>query len=298
MRPLSDPLWAIQFQSDDWDGHHPSVNIGWYWARPCNETRELFRRSQEQWENTHDWDQAVVNYIRYVMVTEGILTDTNSFVVDLSDYVRADVLTWGPIYLDPRAIDRLNSESVMVHYTGFFGLMKSYMPKHFGHWVNETYYTQPMSLLQPINISGTLDEILKQMAFAIHLARSSHRTFMWPISLNQTWDADFFETRPAVAVVDEQSVANAVSWVEGTYIHNRGRYAKLPLSEQMVPITFNDIQRDTWVNDMLIKCRSSMANVVKVDFGLVSAAEVAGSEKLAEVIQEIVLWEKTKTWLR
>jgi hypothetical protein len=294
MVPLSDHSWAMQFQSDDWDGQHPSVNIGWYWARPHPITYELLSRSEAFWNDTRSWDQYIVNVIRNRMLQEEKLSNKDSVVLSFGDYVRADVLDWQPVYLNPPAIDQLNLDSVMVHYTGFFGLMKSYLPKHFGHWVNETYYTQSVSLLQPLNVTGTLDELIEQMALAVYFAKSCERTFMWPIALHEIREQGYSEDRPAVAVVDEQSVANAVSWVEGTYLHNRARYSRFELSEQTIPVMF---EGEDWINKMVMKCRSSKMDVVKIDFGNLNRAEVVKSEQMRNVLQEISLWAKTKTWL-
>ena len=300
MLQLSDPSWDIQFQTDNWDGDHPDVvNIGWYWARPRNASRELFLRSQATWDTYQGWDQNIVNGVIWEMTHEGNVTYNQEVrTLNQSYYTRMDVLPWEAISLDTKLIDRLNSKIVMLHYTGFVHLTKTYLSKHFGHWVNETYYTQSIPLLQPINVSGTGEEILAQITLAIYLARLSGRTFMWPMSVNRTWlETNVTEERPTITVVDDDAVTKAISWVEATYLHNRARYTNVPLTEQTLSVTIEDFHKEGGILDLERIIQSSLVDLVKVDFGNVSGAEIMKSERLTNVFQEVVLWEKWKTWL-
>jgi hypothetical protein len=301
MRPLTDPTWDIQFQCDDWDGEHQDVlNIGWYWARPTDATREIFSRSQAEWDKTQSWDQNIVNQVVSQMTGEGKLAYGRSVVIlNQLDYAimdRLEGVKWEMVALDPVATDRLNAELTMLHITGFVHITKPYLAKHFGLYVNETYYRQPVSVLQPVNISGSMLEILQQMGVAIYLARSAGRMLMWPTSFNQSMGGDLFEERVGIIVVDDLAVANAISWVEATYIHNRAKYTNVRLTEETISIMVEDIQRDGWLDDMILRCRSSSRDVIKVDFGDVVAADIVRSASLAEAIREVPLWEKQKTW--
>jgi hypothetical protein len=68
MLPLSNDTWDLQFQPD-----HPEImdyNIGWYFARSTEATFDYFNRSYARWNETHAWDQDVMNDIGKVMESE------------------------------------------------------------------------------------------------------------------------------------------------------------------------------------------------------------------------------------
>jgi hypothetical protein len=68
MLPLSNDTWDIQFQPDHVDAM--DYNIGWYFARATENTFEYFNRSYAMWNETHEWDQAVMNDVGQVMELE------------------------------------------------------------------------------------------------------------------------------------------------------------------------------------------------------------------------------------
>jgi Nucleotide-diphospho-sugar transferase len=68
MLPLSNNTWDIQFQPD----HPPGTdyNIGWYFARSSPATFDFFNRSYAKWNETHQWDQEVMNAVGKPMELE------------------------------------------------------------------------------------------------------------------------------------------------------------------------------------------------------------------------------------
>lgn len=68
MLPLSDDTWDIQFQPDHID--LDDYNIGWYFAKATENTFEYFNRSYAMWNETQEWDQAVMNDVGQVMELE------------------------------------------------------------------------------------------------------------------------------------------------------------------------------------------------------------------------------------
>lgn len=65
MLPLSNDTWDIQFQPDH--GGANDYNIGWYFAKSTENTIEFFNRSYAKWNETHGFDQGVMNDIGQVM---------------------------------------------------------------------------------------------------------------------------------------------------------------------------------------------------------------------------------------
>ena len=264
MHPLEDPSWDIQFQCDNMN--YREINIGLFWARPIPSVREFFRRSQERWNETQKWDQAIMNEVRWEVIAEGSLADPKSRILDLVDYKSTMLFDWENVYPNTHLIDKMNTEGVMVHYTMIFGLRKIIVAKHFGHWLNETYYTQPIRLLQPINLAGTAAEIKEQIDFSVFLAKLSGRTFMWPILVNQTSENADTSKFIAISVVDVESVVNVVPWVEATYIENRRKYSPAELSRATirVPRNLTDVEP---VKLVIEDCLLSVSSVLDVDFG-------------------------------
>jgi hypothetical protein len=266
MLPLEDHSWDMQFQCDN--GNYQEINIGWFWARPTPVVREFFWRSQERWIETQRWDQEIMNEVRWEMMEEGLLADPKTRILDLADYRSTMLFDWWSVYANTTLIDKMNRKTVMVHYTMVFGLDKIILAKHFGHWFNETYYTQPIRLLQPINLVGTADKIREQIDFSVSLAKMTGRTFMWPVLVNKTVEEDLdisWESLPSILVADVNNVANIVPWVEGTYLHNRRKYAVAELSKTTISAIRNqsDINEVQEVTD---NCLSSIYEVVELDF--------------------------------
>jgi hypothetical protein len=227
MIPLEDARWHIQFQSDRHNGQNSELNIGWYWVRPTPLVREFFHRSQRAWlRNITFWDQQIMNDVRYSMIEHQALEYPKSVVLHLDIHRATMRFDWGTIYTNETAIDDMNSGAVIVHYTMLYGIVKLVVAKQFGHWVNASYYLNPPKILRPINIAGTTNMTLDQIALAVHLSKVTGRHFMWPMIINHT--CDFYpggwKARAPVLIADADSLDNATSWVEGTYLRNRDRY--------------------------------------------------------------------------
>lgn len=277
MLPLTDKSWGIQFQADSW--YYEDINIGWYWARPTPNVREFFARSKARWDTTHEWDQSIMNTVRREMMREGLLVFPECLVLPLRDYKSTMLFSWTEAYVDPGWIDFINKEGVMVHYTMIFDLMKNVVAKHFGHWFNETYYVHSPRLLQPLNINGTAVKIENQMKFAAHLAKATERTFMWPLTVNQTSETNEQSIVPAILTVKPEIVANIVPWVEAMYLRNRRVYDPNERSKATIPgiDNLNDLELRRL---MVERCQSSDADVLEVDFSMVEVSEWMESDGL------------------
>lgn len=291
MLPLSDPTWSIQFQSDDFDGNNSAINIGWYWARPSPVIREYFIRSYKLWNQTHEWDQRVMNRVRFEMMSEGTLSYPKSIALKVFDYTSFLLLrNWTTIFIDTNLIDQLRSERISIHQTGLGSLYKHFMAKHLGLWFNETYYTRPIRLLQPINLSGSDADMLTQFALSVHLAKASGRTFMWPMYVNSTGQTGIIERKPPLQIVHVQSVANTVPWVEATYLHNRARYSPRVFTENIISANLPSELRSSWITRLTEDCLSISADVLKVDFAGVDLDQLAMTPGIEDIWIESALW--------
>jgi len=300
MRPLADPSWEIQFQCDWWDASQDAnVNIGWYWARPTNAVRELFVRSAEIWNKTKNWDQAIMNDVRSEMVKEGSLTFPKSIVLGHEDYVNAMLVDWRDFYFDQSRVADWNNKHVMVHYTGIFNVLKTVIAKHFGQWFVEDYYTQSPRLLQPINISGTTNQVIEQIALSVHLAKTSGRTFMWPLGVNHTCSLENPQWWHATttAVVEARLVEAQISWVEDTYLFNRKRYTEKDLELTTIPFADGSQTLEQAWYSLIEKCQTTVASVVQVDFFQVNTDRLRELPPIRELIEQMGLTTCQCVWL-
>lgn len=269
MMPLDNPSWHIQFQSDQDSRQNSDINIGWYWARPTSTVRDLFVRSQAWWETGHNyWDQRVMNTVRAEMINEGSLNYPKSIVLNLTAYKSTMSFDWTEVYVNETLIDTLNQEGAIVHYTMIFNLTKIIVAKQFGHWLNETYYTQSRKILRPINIAGNTKNCLDQLAFAVYLSKISNRSFMWPNAVQHICPqyVNGMKYRPPILIADIQSVDKAVPWVEGTFIRNRQRYTNDQFNS--TSILLNDVFEEHLFSTLSIveMCRTSDADILTIDF--------------------------------
>ena len=265
MLPLSDSSWDIQFQNDS----NSRGNIGWYWARPSPVVYDFFLRSQRLWNETHQWDQASMNLVVWQMTNDGSeLAPPNIVLLNLKDYQSTMLFPWEERYANTAAIEEMNREAVMIHYTNLFNTTKLILAKHFGHWSIEKYYTHSPRLLRPINIYGTKLEIQQKIDFSVHLAKTSGRTFMWPIMIHQkdSQRSTVWKAIPAIRVADVDRIATIVPWVEGTYLENRRKYhvADLDSVTFRAPAKLTDLDSVTSVTR---RCLISTADIVTLDFG-------------------------------
>jgi len=269
MRPLSDPSWEIQFQSDKSNAQDSLVNIGWYWARPTPAVRQLFVRSLAEWDaNTWEWDQHIMNKVRGEMIGEELLDFPKSSVLNLSDYKSTMLYDWTDSFMHGDKIDLMNKEGIMIHYTMMFNLTKTVVARQFGHWLNATYYTKSPKILHPINIQGTTMETFNQLSLAVHLAKVSGRAFMWPNSIMHVCPQypGGYKDLPSILFADVQSVGDNVAWVEGMYLRNRLRYTKSKLKSSNISIEKMLDSRPRSLDSIIRTCRRTGSDVLNVDF--------------------------------
>jgi hypothetical protein len=290
MRPLNDTNWHIQFQSDHTELQDSWINIGWYWARPTHISKELFTRSRQLWDqNNSQWDQDVINIVRRQMMVERTLDFPRSIVLSRTDYKTTQWLDWTEIYTDVSKIEAMNQEGVTVHYTAVFNLNKIVLAKHFGHWFNEKYYTQSPKILQPVNVAGNTTEILAQIAFAAYLSKYTGRTFMWPFTVKHVC-AEYsggWKYRPPILIADSQSVADQVSWVEGTYLRNRERFTNIPLQSTTVSLQNVFDEGPASILDFFETCLSAKSDLLMIDFEGLDLKSLWDCDIVRDSIQQI-----------
>jgi hypothetical protein len=127
------------------------------------------------------------------------------------------------------------SESTMIHFTCVEQSLKTYFGYYFGGFGDmDNYYSDNPPLLGTANISGMIDAVHAQVAFAAQLAHKTHRTFIWPdtVNLMQKW-LDDTQNKMVLGHQKRQSGIRAVSWdsarkanlaaVEGNYLDNLKR---------------------------------------------------------------------------
>lgn len=133
------------------------------------------------------------------------------------------------------------SESTVVHFTCVEQSLKTYFGYYFGGFGDlDLYYSDSPPLIGMTNVSGMIDAIHAQVAFAAALSRKVHRTFIWPDTvnimqkrLNATDNSTILEHQ------EHQSGIRAISWdsaqkaklpaVEGNYLTNLKRVSHTEL---------------------------------------------------------------------
>lgn len=300
MHPLEQGAWHIQFQSDRHNGQNSEVNIGWYWVRPTPIIREYFLRSQRAWlANTTEWDQRIMNDVRYAMIEQDSLAFPASVVLHLDIYRATMRYDWGTIYWNETAIDAMNNDSVIVHYTEVFGTAKLVLAKQFGHWVTEDYYIDCPKILRPVGIYGNTNETLDQIALAAHLAKVTGRKFMWPNSVNHTCPQykGGWKERAPILIADADSLANVTDWVEGTYLRNRNRFQNDKVRQKMIHAA-STFEWKSHSVDKLVKqiMEHKDVDIVSVDFEGVNTWKLDEWEGVAEIVQGVGIKTCERCW--
>lgn len=127
------------------------------------------------------------------------------------------------------------SESTVIHFTCVEQSLKTYFGYYFGGFGDmDNYYSENPPLLGTANVSGMIDAVHAQVAFAAQLANKMHRTFIWPDTVNlmqRRYDDKLKKT--ILAHQSRQSGIRAISWdsarkanlaaVEGNYLTNLKR---------------------------------------------------------------------------
>jgi len=289
MRPLESADWHIQFQSDYDEKQESWINIGWYWTRPTPVAKEFFLRSQRSWDSNQTWDQAIMNQVRFDMMYGGPFTFPGSMVLNLLDYRSTMLFDWSEAFVDEKVMNAINRESVIVHYTMLFGKSKEIAAKQFGHWLNETYYVQNPKILQPLNLVGTTSSIMHQIAFSVHLANVTGRSFMWPTAVNHTCTKykNGWKLQPPILIAEADNVT--VPWVEGRYLQNRARYTTKPLPE--VKILFDHLVdgRARSLEKRLTFLNNISEDLLIIDFAGMEWEALDGLPFVQDVVKQIGL---------
>jgi hypothetical protein len=127
------------------------------------------------------------------------------------------------------------SESTVIHYTCVEQSLKTYFGYYFGGFGDlDNYYSDNPPLLGTVNVTGMIDAVHAQIAFAAQLAQKTHRTFIWPDTVNLL-QKRFVEKENKMVLEHRERMAGirAISWdsarkanlaaVEGNYLDNLKR---------------------------------------------------------------------------
>jgi hypothetical protein len=127
------------------------------------------------------------------------------------------------------------NESTLVHFTCVEQSLKTYFGYYFGGFGDmDNYYSDNPPLLGTTNVSGMIDAVHAQVAFAAQLAHKTHRTFIWPDTVNIMQKRHDDEHDKLILDHQEHFAGiRAISWdsaraanlaaVEGNYLTNLER---------------------------------------------------------------------------
>ncbi|KIW16541.1 hypothetical protein PV08_03729 [Exophiala spinifera] len=227
MLPLSDQSWDIQFQ-DEMDIFRRIANIGWFFAKASTATKHFFQSSYDRWLETNAWDQNVMNDII------GEMGDSlKVHYLSLSKFRNFINVDWLPFFALENLAAGFVEESPMVHYTCVEKGLKTYFGANFGGYADlDGYYSNPPPLLGMVNVAGSTDAVLQQIAFAVEIAQRTNRTLLWPnsVSLVQRRIVDgrseFYadSSFPGIRVLDyAQAQKDGIKTVESRYLQNQQR---------------------------------------------------------------------------
>jgi len=265
MLPPSNHTWDIQFQMDEFNGR--ALNIGWFFARACDRTKELFHRSYAQWLETAAWDQAIMNEVAHDMEANLSLSIHRLDLDRFRNFMFYDQEEW--IFGSEERVQSFIEDSAIIHYTCVERDLKSYFGANLGGFSDlNGYYSNSPPLLGAANIAGTSEAIFQQVAYALQLANKIGRTFIWPnsVSIIQTRSVDadtirhFSHTQlPGIRAVSQTSARRAgLKVVEGRYLQNQRHIVK-----------------------------DSVRTTREIDVGMFLQHDQSNAEKLESVIGEI-----------
>jgi hypothetical protein len=178
MLSSSDDTWDIQFQKD-YELPNTDLNIGWFFAKPTEATKEFFDRSYKQWSWTRAWDQQVMNDVAKQMESRLTLRVHRLDLSRFRNYMLED--HEANLFGAEAKIAEWIDASVLVHMTCIEQDLKTYYGATFGGFANfDGFYSSPSSVIGVANITGTSTAILHQVAFAMKLAQDTSRALIWP----------------------------------------------------------------------------------------------------------------------
>lgn len=204
-------------------------------------------------------------------------------------------------------------ESTVVHFTCVEQSLKTYFGYYFGGFGDmDNYYSDNPPLVGMTNVSGLIDTIHAQVAFAAALTRKVHRTFMWPDTVNiMQKRLNATDNSTILELQERQSGIRAISWesaqkaklptVEGNYLTNLQR-----ISHKELEIVYFDARAPIAVLEEGIS-RLTENQVAMLDFAYFSPPiqppaleakeeeQEQGEKQLRE--RELVTVEDTARWL-
>jgi hypothetical protein len=139
---------------------------------------------------------------------------------------------WEGLFGQDQATQQFVNESTIIHFTCIEQSLKTYFGYYFGGFGDmDHYYSDPPPLLGTINISGMVDAVHAQVAFAAQLAHKMHRTFIWPDTINlmqKGFDQEHNKTtleyrdrQPGIRVISWESARKGgLATVEANYLTN------------------------------------------------------------------------------
>lgn len=139
---------------------------------------------------------------------------------------------WEGLFGQDEATQQFVNESTIIHYTCIEQSLKTYFGYYFGGFGDmDHYYSDSPPLLGTANISGMVDAVHAQVAFAAQLAHKMHRTFIWPDTINlmqKGYDSEHNKTtlehherQPGIRVISWDSARKGgLPTVEANYLTN------------------------------------------------------------------------------
>ena len=139
---------------------------------------------------------------------------------------------WEGMFGQEQATQQFVSESTIIHFTCIEQSLKTYFGYYFGGFGDmDHYYTNPPLLLGTANISGMIDAVHAQVAFAAQLAHKMHRTLIWPDAVSLTRKGydnehnkttlEHHESQPGIRTISWESARKGgLATVEGNYLSN------------------------------------------------------------------------------
>src|SRR5579871_4611646 len=139
---------------------------------------------------------------------------------------------WEGLFGQDETTQQFVNESTIIHYTCIEQNLKTYFGYYFGGFGDmDHYYSEPPPLLGIANISGMIDAVHAQVAFAAQLAHKMHRTFIWPDTINlmqkrydqehNKTEFEHHERQPGIRVISWESARKSgLAIVEANYLTN------------------------------------------------------------------------------
>ncbi|KAJ9607248.1 hypothetical protein H2200_008321 [Cladophialophora chaetospira] len=244
MLPISNHTWDMQFQKD-FELPSTDLNIGWFFARASEATKEFFYRSYQQWRVTGAWDQKIMNEVARQMEDANALKLHRLDLGRFRNYMLEDheALLFGAEAEAAKFI----ADSAIIHYTCVEQGLKNYYGTTFGGSTDLTgYYSAAPAMLALANIEGTSQAILQQIAFAMQIAEDTSRALIWPHSVFMIQQRAAGDTTkyvahtnfPAVRVVNYKHAQRlGIELLESRFIYNQKRFPGVQARQTTIDVS-------------------------------------------------------------